>query len=72
MPMAVKRHLGLDDARYWIVASEVNRFIWPAPDVRPVRGGDGSPYYGTIPGALQEKLRAVMRVGRVSVTGREV
>lgn len=62
MPMAVKRHLGLDDARCWIVASEVNRFIWPGPDVRPVRGGDGSPYYGKIPAALLEKVR---------ITGRE-
>lgn len=71
MPMAVKRHLGLDDARCWIVASEVNRFIWPGPDVRPVRGGDGSPYYGKIPGKLLEKVRAAMRAGRMRITGRE-
>lgn len=71
MPMAVKRHLGLDDARCWIVTSEVNRFIWPGPDVRPVRGGDGSPCYGKIPAALLEKVRMAMRAGRVRITGRE-
>ncbi|MCI4588738.1 hypothetical protein MOK15_01270 [Sphingobium sp. BYY-5] len=70
MPMAVKRHLGLDDARCWIVASEVNRFIWPGPDVRPVQGGDGSPYYGKIPGKLLEQVRAVMREGRIRITPR--
>ncbi|MFC3443387.1 hypothetical protein ACFOKF_19725 [Sphingobium rhizovicinum] len=71
MPMAVKRHLGLDDARCWIVAGEVNRFVWPGPDVRPVRGGDGSPYYGKIPGALLEKVRVAMRAGRVRIVRRE-
>jgi hypothetical protein len=29
IPAVVKRHLGLDEARSWIVVSEINRFIWP-------------------------------------------
>jgi len=32
----VKRRLGLDDARSWVVTSEVNQFIWPGYDLRPV------------------------------------
>ena len=36
IPAVVKRHLGLDEARSWIVVSEINRFIWPGPDLRPV------------------------------------
>src|SRR5947209_6944703 len=29
IPQAVKRHLGLDDERSWIVVSECNEFTWP-------------------------------------------
>ena len=36
IPPAVKRRLGLDEARSWIVVSEINRFVWPGPDLRPV------------------------------------
>ena len=35
IPLPVKRHLGLDDARSWIVVNEGNDFIWPGPDLRP-------------------------------------
>lgn len=38
IPQTVKRRLGLDDGRSWIVVTEVNRFIWPGPDLRPVPG----------------------------------
>jgi hypothetical protein len=30
LPLAVKKHLGLDDERSWIVVSEGNEFVWPA------------------------------------------
>jgi hypothetical protein len=33
---AVKRRLGLDEAPSWIVTSELNRFIWPGYDLRPI------------------------------------
>ena len=33
---AVKRRLGPDEARSWIVVSEINRFVWPGPDLRPI------------------------------------
>lgn len=36
MPPKVKQHLGLDDARSWIVLDEVNQFDWPGFDLRPV------------------------------------
>jgi hypothetical protein len=42
IPAATKRRLGLDDARSWILLTEANRFIWPGPDLRLVRGGDAS------------------------------
>ena len=34
IPASIKRHLGLDSERSWIVATEVNAFVWPGPDLR--------------------------------------
>ena len=36
VPSAAKRRLGLDEAPSWIVTSELNRFIWPGYDLRPI------------------------------------
>jgi hypothetical protein len=36
IPAAVKRHLGLDEARSWIVLGEGNEFVWPGYDLRKV------------------------------------
>ena len=33
IPPPVKRHLGLDRERSWIVTTELNRFNWPGPTV---------------------------------------
>lgn len=33
IPVAVRRHLRLDDERSWIVLSEANEFHWPGPDL---------------------------------------
>src|SRR5687768_12591528 len=38
-PPRVKRHLGLDDDRSWVIVTELNRFVWPGPDIRPAKGG---------------------------------
>lgn len=72
VPLAVKRDLGLDRERSWIVVSEVNSFLWPGPDVRPL--ADGSPFYGAIPDWLFLRMREGIGVhagrGRVRVTKR--
>lgn len=50
IPHSVKQKLRLDDDRSWVVLSEVNRFIWPGPDLRPAIPGDsGDVVYGTLP-----------------------
>lgn len=36
LPALAKRRLGLDEARSWIVATELNRFVWPGYDLRPI------------------------------------
>jgi len=75
IPAAVKGRLKLDDARSWIVLSEANRFIWPGPDLRPVRAGEASSVsYGLLPFALFEQVRtkliAAIRAKRLRVVPR--
>jgi hypothetical protein len=69
IPERVRAHLGLGESRSWIIADELNRFTWPGPDIRPVRGaGELSPFHGKIPGRLYEQLRA--KLAEVATTGR--
>ncbi len=56
IPLVTKRRLGLDSERSWIVADDLNQFVWPGPDLRA--GSDGSFAYGELPAALFQKLRA--------------
>lgn len=59
MPTGAKRRLGLDDVRSWIVTDEINRFLWPGPDIRPARDA-GRPAYGILPRRLYEAMRKEM------------
>jgi 4a-hydroxytetrahydrobiopterin dehydratase len=61
IPPRVKARLGLDDARSWIVLDEVNRFIWPGYDLRPVPGAPGQFAYGFIPPKLYDQCIARLR-----------
>ena len=56
IPRATRVRLGLDDERSWIVTTEVNRFVWPGPDIRPVPRGGYS--YGLLPAAMTRDLIA--------------
>ncbi|HEY5105156.1 MAG TPA: type II toxin-antitoxin system PemK/MazF family toxin [Caulobacteraceae bacterium] len=58
LPKATKDRLGLDDARSWIVVTEVNQFVWPGPDLRPAAPGRWT--HGFIPGELLRVVRARM------------
>ncbi len=58
IPLAVKRRLGLDEARSWVVTSEMNRFIWPGPDLRPVPASDAGRYdHGLLPPGLYRAIQ---------------
>ncbi len=75
IPAVVKRRLRLDQERSWIVVSEINRFVWPGPDLRPISPAEPDRFaYGFLPPALfrqvlerfaataaARKLRAVRR-----------
>ena len=73
IPPNVKRQLGLDPNPSWIVVTELNRFIWPGPDLRPVPGSD-SPLYDALPDWLFERVRSRIldhsARGRLKVTRR--
>jgi hypothetical protein len=56
IPAAVKHRLGLDKERSWIIATELNRFAWPGPDLRPVPGKPGVFAYGGLPKRLMLQL----------------
>jgi hypothetical protein len=58
LPAAIKRHLGLDPERSWVILSESNMFEWPGPDLR--RAGDhddSSIAYGFLPPRFFVELR---------------
>lgn len=75
IPLAVKRRLRLDEARSWVVVSEVNRFLWPGPDLRPVSRDDPGRFeYGLLPPSLfrqiRERFLATARAQRLAVVRR--
>ena len=70
IPAVVKRRLGLDEARSWIVVSEINRFIWPGPDLRPVSRAEPERFeYGFLPPSL---FRQVLDKFEVTVAARRL
>ena len=74
LPAPTKRRLGLDDARSWIVTDDLNRFVWPGPDLRPIPGRPATFAYGLLPAALYEQVRLAVlahaREGRARITRR--
>lgn len=73
LPRNVKKRLGLDHARSWIVLTELNRFFWPGPDIR-IAPGHENPIYDAIPDWLFFEVRgAILRntsAGRLTITKR--
>jgi hypothetical protein len=59
IPKPTKVRLGLDDKRSWVITTEVNRFVWPGPDLRPAPGGGYS--YGLLPAAMTRDLVAQVK-----------
>ena len=57
IPPAVKRLLGLDVERSWIVVSEGNEFVWPGYDLRKVPGNPARYDYGFLPPRFFDSVR---------------
>lgn len=64
-----RRRLGLDAQRNWIMATEVNTFFWPGPDMSP--NAAGTYEYGELPAVVFNALKAkVLAAGSVSTVKR--
>lgn len=58
IPASVKRRLGLDDAPSWIVISELNQFVWPGYDLRPIaRDRPDTFAWGFLPTEILEAVK---------------
>jgi len=73
---AVKRRLGLDEAPSWIVTDELNRFVWPGHDLRPVsRDRPRTFAWGYLPtevfAAVKRGIGLHQRAGRLKLAGRD-
>jgi hypothetical protein len=60
IPQPVKRYLGLDGERSWVIVSEGDRFVWPGYDLRKVPGGDRFDY-GFLPPRFFAELVAAFK-----------
>lgn len=74
LPGPTKLRLGLDEERSWALASELNQFVWPGVDLRPVRRGADTVSYGLLPAsmvkALRDKILHLARSGAALTTKR--
>ena len=72
VPARVKRSLGLDQARSWIVMTEINRVDWRDPGITPAMQLQWE--YGRLPMKLWQPLRdeivARSKMGKVGVVDR--
>lgn len=57
LPVTTKARLGLDHERSWVVLTEVNRFAWPGPDLRPVSPQRDNCLYGFLPEGVFAAIR---------------
>ena len=73
IPRAIKQHLGLDDARSWIVVAEGNEFVWPGYDLRKVPHTDDYEF-GFLPPRFFDRVRdafvAFYKAGQTALTPR--
>ena len=74
IPPAIKRHLGLDEARSWVIVSEGDQFVWPGYDLRKAPGSDRYDY-GFLPPRffrqILDAFRAWHRSNKVRLIDRE-
>ena len=58
----MKKRLGLDGERSWIVISEANDFPWPGPDIRLVPKKSSIAYGALPPNYFNELKRRVLKL----------
>jgi hypothetical protein len=58
IPQAVKKQLGLDDLKSWVMVDEVNETAWPGYDLQT--NAQGQYAFGFIPPTLFRRIKAEM------------
>ena len=62
IPPQIKKSLGLDHGRSWIVTNDVNYFTWPGTDLRPMKNRESATVaYGTLPPNFTKQITADVR-----------
>lgn len=61
IPAGIARTLGLDDGRHFVRLDQVNAFVWPGFDLRPVPGAADGWSYGMIPPGVFREIQNRMR-----------
>lgn len=70
LPRQVKKHLKLDGERSWIVCTEVNRFIWPGPDLWRIPGSKDAYSYGVLPPLLFTQVKQTLLQSLAKIVSR--
>jgi len=70
IPAAVCHALGLDEGRHWLRVEELNRFVWPGYDLRPIPRQPETCVYGMLPPGLFEQLRKAIVARQRARAGR--
>lgn len=65
IPLVVKRHLGLDDQRSWIIVSEGNEFAWPGYDLRKLPRSERYDYGFLPPRIFNQVVKSFVRLHRL-------
>jgi hypothetical protein len=75
IPRTTKQRLGLDSERSWVVVTELNRFAWPGPDLRPVSRDQPDRFdFGFLPpdffDQVKRRLTTIAAARRLRATAR--
>ena len=71
IPAAIKRDLGLDDERSWIVVAQGNEFDWPGYDLRKIGRSDRYDYGFLPPRFFNQVITSMMTPVRSSMLSRD-
>src|SRR5262249_49004048 len=62
IPQRLRKHLGLDEDDCWVALAEMNEFVWPGPDLRPIsRERPGVWSYGIVPVDFFDELKSKLK-----------
>ena len=59
LSVRTRQRLGWDNEDSWVVITELNKFVWPGPDIRPIPGTDPPEFsYGLLPNKLFVQIKS--------------